>query len=130
MYITDENADKVLTALNKEMSALLGKELNKETLCLLGEIVDIMKDIREMDKPMEETGYSYDSYGHGGSYDGMMDYGYSNRGRRSYDGGSSYRRGYSRGNERDHIMEKMDRFMAQASNESERQLVRRIMNEL
>lgn len=121
MYIADENADRSLSMLNTEMSRILDRgELSKETLCLLGEIVDIMKDIKEMDGSSMDEGYSRT-----GGYQG-----YSNRMGRSYNGGSSYRRGYSRGSERDHLMDKMDQFMAQASTESERQLVQRIMNEI
>lgn len=116
MYITDENADRVISMLNTEMSRVLDRgELSKETLCLLGEMVDVMKDIKEMDSGMEERGNSYAPM---------------RMNRRSYDDGYSYRRGYSRTSERDHLMDKMNHFMDQASNESERELVRRIMNEL
>lgn len=122
MYITNENADKIVSMINTEMSRMLDRgELSKETLCLIGEMVDILKDVHEIEK------------------EGMsMDEGYS-RGMRSYNDGYSYSRdrmgrysstGRSYGTERDHLMNKMNQFMDQASSESERELVRRIMREI
>lgn len=122
MYITNENADRAISMINTEISRMLDRgELSKETLCLMCEMVDILKDIHEIEK------------------EGMsMDEGYS-RGMRSYNDGYSYARdrmgrysnnGRSYGTERDHLMNKMNQFMDQASSESERELVRRIMREI
>lgn len=133
MYITDENADKMCALINKEMGKILDMpELTKDSLCLLGEMVDIMKDIKEIDGEggmMEETN-SYRGYSNRGSYNGG---GYSNR--YGYNGvgmgGYSSRRGMrSMDSERDRIFSKMEQFMDQASNEGERQLVRRIMDSI
>ena len=110
MYINAENADKAVVMLNEEMGKILTMpELNKDTLCALGEIVDIMKDIKEI----SEGGYGRNSMNYSSRYDG-----YSTMRGRSYD------------TERDHILSKMEHFMNQASNESERQLVQRIMNSI
>ena len=116
MYITDENADRALGMLNEEMDRILATgSMDREKLCLIGEIVDVMKDIKEIDGDKGMEGNSYK-----GTYSG-----------RSYNNGSySYRRGMSYGSERDHIMSKMEQFMNQASNENERQLVRRIMDSI
>lgn len=122
MYITNENADRAISMINTEMSRMLDRgELSKETLCLIGEMVDILKDIHELDKdemPMDE-GYSRmgRSYNDGYSYTRDRMGRYSSRGR-------------SYGPDREHLMDKMDQFMNQASNESERELVRRIMREI
>lgn len=125
MYITDDNADRALGMLNEEMDRILATgSMDKEKLCLIGEIVDVMKDIKEIDMS-EDMGNSYtgyNSYGRGRSYAGGSNGGYSQR-RYSM-------RGRSMDSERDHIMSKMEQFMNQASNENERQLVRRIMDSI
>lgn len=127
MYITDENIEKAISIINTEMSHILDRgELTKETLCLLGDMVDILKDMKEidvadmsMDEGFSRTGRSYNSYDDGYSYarDRM--------GRYASRANMSSR--YSRGSEKEHLMNK---FMDQASTESERELVRRIMNEI
>lgn len=123
MYITDDNANMALDMLNDEMGKILSTgDISKEKLCLIGEIVDIMKDIKEIDGEDME----------GGMYKGNSNRGYSQRynSYNSYNNGYSYRRGRSMDSERDHIMSKMEQFMNQASNENERQLVRRIMDSI
>lgn len=136
MYITDENADKAVAMLNTEMGKILAMpELNKDTLCALGELVDILKDLKEIDKDAYEEGSSYGSYAGGygnsnrGSYAGG---GYSQRynSYNNYNGYSSRRGRRSMDSERDHIMSKMEQFMSQATNENERELVRRIMDSI
>lgn len=120
MYITDDNANMALDMLNGEMGKILSTgDMSKDKLCLIGEIVDIMKDIKEIDGEDME----------GGMYKGNSNRGYSQR-YNSYNGGYSYRRGMSMDSERDRIMSKMEQFMNQASNESKRQLVRRIMDSI
>lgn len=127
MYITDENADMAVSMINEEIRQILGKgELTKETLCLLGEMVDILKDMKEidgadmsMDEGFSRTGRSYNSYNDGYSYarDRM--------GRYTSHGIQPMR--YSGASDKEHLMNK---YMDQASTESERELVRRIMNEI
>lgn len=132
MYITNENADKIVSMMNTEMSRMLDRgELSKETVCLIGEMVDILKDVHELDKgemPMEE-GYSQGMRSYRGSYDDGYSYARDRMGRyTSHDNMRSMGRSY--GTERDHLMNKMNQFMDQASSESERELVRRIMREI
>ena len=117
MYINNENADRAIVMLNEEMGKILAMpELSKDTLCALGEIVDIMKDIKELDK------------GEGNSYEGG--YGRNSMNYSSRFDGYSARRGRSYDTERDHLLSKIEHFMNQASNESERQLVQKIMNSI
>lgn len=131
MYITDENADRALGMLNEEMDRILATgSMDKEKLCLIGEIVDVMKDIKEIDMP-EDMGNSYtgyNSYGRGGSYNSYGSY--AGGGNGGYSQRRYSMRGRSMDSERDHIMSKMEQFMNQASNENERQLVRRIMDSI
>ena len=115
MYISAENAERLVSMLNTEMTTILNQGvLSKDTLCLLGQMVDIMKALKEMDNGQSmDSGYSRNSYNS-----------YNNH------GGYSYRRGYSRMGERERLLDTMDQYMAQASNESERQLIQRIMNSI
>lgn len=123
MYITEDNKTKIVDNLNKEITKILDHgELTKDTLHCLYEIVDVLKDMGEVDeKEMEIGGYSQ----RGGMYSQrMMPYSYN-----SYDRGNSYGGGSynSYGSERDHMM---NEFMSQASNDHERDLIRRIMNRM
>ena len=116
MYITEENADRLVDVINMEMGKIMDMpELSKDALCLLGEMVDILKDLKEIDG--ENSGYSNRGYSMRHNYNTTPGYS-TRRGRRSYD------------SERDNILSKMERFMDQASNESERQLVQRIMDSI
>lgn len=125
-------------------------ELDENTLICVYKLVDIIKDINEIETG-EEGGYAmmnsrmaYPYYAmEGGSYrgggnsnasyarnsyarnrDSMGRYSREN----SYE--NSYRGGYSREGERDEIMEKMRRMMESAASETERQVIQRIMNQV
>jgi len=120
MYITNENADRLVSMLNTEISQIINEgRLSKDVVCLLGEMVDVLKDIKELDKESMDEGYSQ----MGRSYDDGYSYARDRMGRYT-----SHDRSYN--SNRDHLMNKMNQFMDQASNESERELVRRIMREI
>lgn len=106
MYLSEENKSKIVEHMNKELSKILAQEITKESLHCIYEIVDVLKDLGEID---EKT----DGYSQGVRYDHRMmphnsygDYGYS---------GNSYN---------DPMM---SQWMSQATNEHERDLVRRIL---
>lgn len=131
MYITNENADRLVDMLNAEITNILGmgNGMTKEAVCLLGEIVDILKDVKEIDMEMGQEG-GMNSYNYGGSY-GRGSYNNGGYSSRYNNGGYSSRRGrMSMSSERDHILSKMDHFMNQATNENERELIRRIMDSI
>lgn len=116
MYITEENKSKTVEHLNKELSKILEeKELNKDTLHCIYEIVDVLKDLSEIDeKEMEVGGYSQ-----GMRYDHRM------MPRNSYD---NYRNnGYGNSYNSYGSDPMMDQWMSQATNEHERALVRQIL---
>lgn len=116
MYLSEENKNKLMEVFNKEVSKILEHgELNKDTLHSLYEIVDVLKDMCEIEEKDAEGGYSTRRYPH---------YSYNNYDHR----GNSYNRPYnSYGSDRDRMM---DEFMNQATTERERDLVRRIMNSM
>lgn len=117
--------------LDREINAIVvNGDLDKDKLHCIYEMVDIVKDIGEIEE--HESGYSqanrmypgvmYD--GGSSSYRGR----YSNRNNANYNRGGSYnsyaRGGYSRGNE---AMERLERLMDEAQTEQERESIRRVM---
>ncbi len=84
----------------REIQKLVDKgNIDKETLCLIGEAIDVQKDLETLKVMKNEGGYSRDDYSYDGqnnrrgrpnrSYDGDSWDNYSNRGR-SYDNMSSH----------------------------------------
>ena len=114
-----EIAMKELEEINKR------GELDENSLAHAYKLIDIIKDIHEVDS---HSGYSQTGYR---PY--YMDgYSYRNRdsmGRYSRDY-NNYRGGYSRDSERDDIMAKMGHMMDTAASETERQVIQRLMNQL
>lgn len=123
--------------------------LDKETLCLAGELVDVLKDITTIEA-MEEAGYSEMSYDDGMSYarrgrDGDGDGRYSERryysrrsyggnpyhgrsyGDNSYNGSYGYERGYSRNDSKHQMIEHLENAMSAASSEQDRESIRRMI---
>ena len=120
-------------------------ELDENSLVCAYKLVDIVKDIHEIDEKINEMSNGYSQGGmypymyamDGNGYRGNNNsYGYANRNRdsmgrysrNSYD--NSYRGGYSREGERDEIMAKMERMKNTAGSETERQMIQRIMNQM
>lgn len=118
-------------------------ELDENTLVCAYKLIDIVKDIHEIDEKMN-GGYSqggmypYMYAMDGNSYRGNNNsYGYGNSyanrnrdsmGRYSRDGYNSYR-GYSREGDND-MMSKLEHMMNTAASETERQMIQRIMNQM
>lgn len=126
--------EKLRDLLEGEIDEIVnGGSLDKEKLHCLYEMVDVIKDIGEIDD--HDTGYSmgrmyYDPMmmGYSGANrnrDSMGRYsrtGYSRGG--SYNGGNSYRGGYSRGGD---TMSNLQAMMQDAQTEQERDAIRRVM---
>ena len=112
-------------------------ELNETSLVCLNNMIDILKDVGEIEA--KEQGYSQRGYSmYPYAWDGNSYNGYSGRQRRdsmgrftsnSYDGMSN-RSDHSRGSEREEIMAKMGHMLDTASSETERQAIQRVMNSL
>lgn len=129
--------EKLRDFLEEEIDAIVkGGSLDKEKLHCLYEMVDVIKDIGEIDDHdtgVSQTGRMYIDpmmYGYSGANrnrDAMGRYssrnGYSRGG--SYNGGSSYRGGYSRGG---NTMDNLQQMMDEAQTEQERDAIRRVMD--
>lgn len=109
-------------------------ELTKESLCVLKDVVDIVKDIGEIMRQ------EYDRDEMMGGYSGRG--GYSSRMGR-YNDGNSYARGYNNGNSsrrygrynsyddgRGYMMEHLEMAMDKASSDSERNMIRQLMDKM
>ena len=157
-----EHLERICEMANKELESVAsnGKFKSREDIVSVGELIDMIKDIyeiEEMDGGMED-GYSNDggSYRYdrmysreggrsGGSYargrgrnarrDSMGRYsrdgGYSNDG--SYRGsyrGSSYRGGYSRADEKSDYIESLREMMEDAPDDQTRQSIQRMIQQM
>lgn len=139
----DEKLYKVHELIDKGIDELVSKSsLDKESVCIMGELIDIKKDLSTIEA-MEEYGYSemndpYNggvSYARGGGRGSRYGYrgNYNNYGYRS--GGNSYRRGnyergYSNAGEKDMMIEHLERAMDNASNEHEREKIRKMIMQI
>ena len=126
--------EKLRDLLEGEIDEIVkGGSLDKEKLHCLYEMVDVIKDIGEIDD--HDSGYStgrmyYDPMmmGYSGANrnrDSMGRYsrtGYNRGG--SYNGGNSYRGGYSRGCD---TMSNLQAMMQDAQTDQERDAIRRVM---
>ncbi len=109
----------------KEMEGIVSHgELDDPSLCAVDKLVDIWKDLDEIEK--NEGGYSQT---------GRMPYMYENRGYSSRRYGGNYARGggYGRdgGYSRDSAtMDKLNRMMDEASSDVERDVIRKVMESM
>ena len=114
----DERMHKLHEMVNKGIDEITAKNsLDKDTICLAGQLVDIRKDLSTIEA-MEDYGYSEGYYGdrrHGRDGDGRYYERYANR--RYYDDG------YSRNSMIDHL----EKAMQNASTEQERQAIQRMI---
>ena len=104
----------------KELEGIASRgELEDSTLCALDKLVDIWKDMDEIEG--HEGGYSQDSR-----------YSYGRRTRYNYDRGGNYSRGsrYGGYSREGSTIEKLNHMMEDASSETERDVIRRIMDNL
>ena len=113
-------------------------KLSKESVCVLGELVDILKDIGTVEMFEEgfdvpENEYSLaNEYIVNGGYSQRGGYGgNSYRGNRGYNyGGYSRRGGYSREGAHDHMISQLHQIMNEAQNEEDRQAVKRLIDQM
>ena len=133
----DDTLYNVKEMVTKELDELTrtGK-LNENTLHCMDKLVDILKDVGEIEE--KEEGYSMAPY----SREGRSNRGYSNDGysyrqsregrysNNSYRGRYSREGGYSREGEREDIIAKMEMMKNNAGSEIERQTIQRILNQL
>lgn len=125
----DERLRKLHEMVDKGLDEITAKgSLDKETVCLAGQLVDIRKDLSTIEA-MDEYGYSEDDgYSMARRRDSMGRYS-RNSYRGSYDDGSyrgSYR-GYSRDEGKQQMIDHLNRAMQSASNDHEREEIRRMI---
>jgi len=137
----DDRMHKLHEMIDRGIDEILTKpSLDKETVCIAGELVDIKKDLTTIEA-MEEYGYSEGVYpmhynNNGQSYGNMYarnarGNGRSGRGSYGYNsyGNQMYNDGYSRGMD-ENMMSHFEQAMVNASNEHERETIRRLMNQM
>ena len=121
----------------------LGK-LDMNTVKVLGELVDILKDIGSVEMFEEGVQFQEDDYSLSGGY--SRDGGYSQRTPIYYNNGNSYRggrnqgngysrRGYSRGgysrdDAKSHMIQKLEGLMNEAVDEQDRQAIERLIGQM
>ena len=117
-------------------------QLNKESVCVLGELVDILKDIGTVEM-FEEGVYVPDNeYSLASAYNGSG--GYSQKGiyrgennyrnNRSYSYNNGYSRrgrgGYSRDGANDHMISQLHQIMNETQNAEDRMAVQRLIDQM
>ena len=108
-------------------------QLDKESICVIGELVDILKDTYTIE--MFEEGYDvpedeYRGYSQRSGYPKYYDSGNSYRGR-SYGGYSRrVRPGYSREDGKAHMVEKLEALMNEAQDENDRMAIKDLINQM
>ena len=147
----DERLHKLKELVDRGIDEINSKPaLDKETVCVAGELVDIRKDISTIEA-MEEYGYSEGVYpmyyDNGSSYGsnyargrggrnyargGGNSYGYNNGSSYgSYGRRGMYEGGYSRGMDgKDEMMMHLEKAMENASNEHEREKIHRMIAQM
>ena len=125
----DERLHKLHEMVDKGLDEIMAKgSLDKETVCLAGQLVDIRKDLSTIEA-MDEYGYSEDDgYSMARRRDSRGRYSRGSYGR-LYDDGSyrgSYR-GYSRDEGKQQMIDHLNRAMQSASSDHEREEIRRMI---
>lgn len=120
-------------------------KLDMNTVKVLGELVDILKDIGSIEMfeeginiQEEEEAYSLgNSYGRGGYSQRRMPIYYNDgnsyRGGRSYNSGYSRRsgnRGYSRDDGKQHMINKLEDLMMEAEDQKDKESIKRLIEKL
>ncbi len=113
-------------------------QLDKDSVCVIGELVDILKDIGTVEMfeegayvPEDEYSLASGNYSQRGGYSSRY---YNDRGN-SYRGGSGYTRrggrsGYSRDDAKDHMIMKLENLMNEAQDEQDKQSIRRLIDQI
>lgn len=117
--------------------------LSKEVVCVIGELVDILKDMGTIEM-FEDGDYAPDdeyslanSYARGGSSQRSYSRGNSYNNGNSYRGGrggSGYSRrggrGYSRADGKEHMIEKLEHLMNEAQSEADRVAIKKLIDQM
>lgn len=119
------------------------EKLSKDAVCVIGELVDILKDIGTVEMFEEGIEVPEDEYSLASGY--SRNGGYSRRYYRgSYDNGNSYRgrsynydeygrrgrTGYSREDSKEHMIGKLHQLMNEAQNENDREAINRLIQQM
>ena len=132
--------DRIKDMIYDELDEVSHRDkLSKETVCIIGELVDILKDIGSVEMFEEgvsvtDDGYSFDNWNMPNNG------GYSNR-RGYYNDGSSYeyggysrrggrRGGYSRDDGKKHMIEKLHGIMNEASDQKDKESIQRLIDQM
>ena len=123
-----DTLDKLNEMLEKELTEIVKKgAITPDQLVAVDKVVDIMKDIKEIcnmdDHGYSQRGYSYDNW------DGSRGSNRVRYNRGNYTRGNS-NRGYSRHDEREEILDRLDYLMENSGTEQERQAIRQALNTL
>ena len=110
-------------------------KLTKEIVCVLGDLVDILKDIGTVEMFEEGVYVPENEYSLASGY---SDGHYGNRSDNSYRNGRSYnsgymrrgRGGYSRDNAHNHMISQLHDIMNQAQSDEDRQAVQRLIDQM
>ena len=117
-------------------------QLTKETVCVIGELVDILKDIGSIEMfeeniYVEDNGmyHTYDERGKSYSnrmpknryYDGSYRYGGGRNIGDGYHGGYG---GYSREDGKEHMINKLEQLMNEASDQKDKDAIRRLIDQM
>ena len=126
--------------LCEELEKVAKKEsISTEDLDIIDKLAHAIKNIDKImyDDSYDGGGYYFGSYGRGSydSYDSYARRGRDGDGDGRYNEGRSRDRGYSRdysrdGRSMDHMRDKLERMMSEASNDKERETLRRVMNQM
>lgn len=132
--------DRIKDMIYDELDEISNRgHLDKESVCLLGELADILKDFVTVEMFEEGINVPQDDYSlasgysrNGGysqrRYDDRWDRGNSYRGSR---GGYNRRmRGYSRDDAKEHMIEKLEYLMNEANDEHDRQAIKNLIDQM
>ena len=115
-------------------------KINKDIICELGELVDILKDIGSVEMFEDGIQFTEDGYSFMDGNDG-----YSQRRPYYYNNGNSYRNngrsynsgygrmgrgGYSREDGKEHMVEKLERLMMETHDQNDRDAIQRLINQM
>ena len=137
--------DRIKDMVYNELEEIAGHgQLTKEAVCIIGELVDILKDIGTVEMFEEgfdvpENEYSLASgYSRTGGYSQRRGYRGSNytnnnsyrNGGRMYNYGYSRYGGYSREDGKEYMMQKLEELMNEAVNEQDRQSIQNLIHQM
>ena len=114
-------------------------QLNKESVCVLGELVDILKDIGTVEMFEEGAYVPENEYSLASGYGGYSQRSGSRqennyRNNRSYNYNNGYSRrgrgGYSRDGANDHMISQLHQIMNETQNEEDRMAVQRLIDQM